>query len=580
MSYVTTPPPSVKRPRTEDNATTLPPSVKRLKKEDNIVRPNMEANLYDKGTADEDMIDKNMSGEDMSSEEVSAEETSDESERDSNSEMSFSSGEAGSPEPTTAQGTMPILPFDKEYPDPEECLETGMSVSQCQEEIEQELDDEDVYGLAKYERGARAKRRKLLKKLHATASVWGLEKMDILSLTGTDGKTTVSQKEEISNSDSKDWSKPDAVGWKSAADGSRLLPEAIELMLKFFEDRQHVNRAECEEYCLKAYLEEGVGAYEARERPLNIQAYPSECQYADSYMVEIIDTTITNPALMTQFYITPQRLDEGQLARAKEAYGNFVPEYTYVGHMGLAPNHPEELFVWRIVSPAGRPFAADGYRLGLRVNQDKYVGILKDFVDFVCEPLRLAGGSDRLSNVKDWPMVLHNHCLDVYNIIIRPDWSGIACVLLWGAPPVMTLPFGASLSGLLYLEGNPAAGTDKDGDPICKANPSLFNGYSREARELQRLWIYYLREKHSALANDPQPWHRLFEAMGQGIPTAADSNEVDNKCYGRQVDELEWDWFHFEMDPSVPGESAVACAESGRGEEDGDVDMDMDMDID
>jgi hypothetical protein len=129
---------------------------------------------------------------------------------------------------------------------------------------------------------------------------------------------------------------------------------------------------------------------------------------------------------MTQFYITPETLDEGQLARAKEAYGIFVQQYTYVGHMGLAPKHSEELFVWRIVSPAGRPIAADCYRLGLRVNQDKYVGILKQFVDFVCEPLRLAGGSDRLSNGEDWPMVLHNPRLDVYNIMILPDWSGIS----------------------------------------------------------------------------------------------------------------------------------------------------------
>ncbi|KAH8755030.1 hypothetical protein F5883DRAFT_179959 [Diaporthe sp. PMI_573] len=104
-------------------------------------------------------------------------------------------------------------------------------------------------------------------------------------------------------------------------------------------------------------------------------------------MVEIIDTAVTSPALMTQFYITPETLDEDQLARAKEAYGIFVPQYTYAGHMGLAPKHSEELFVWRIVSPAGRPIAADCYRLGLRVNQDKYVGILKQFVDFVCEPL-------------------------------------------------------------------------------------------------------------------------------------------------------------------------------------------------
>ncbi|KAH8751701.1 hypothetical protein F5883DRAFT_651866 [Diaporthe sp. PMI_573] len=94
---------------------------------------------------------------------------------------------------------------------------------------------------------------------------------------------------------------------------------------------------------------------------------------------EIIDTNTTIPAFMTQFYITPETLDEGRLARAKKAYGIYVPEYTYVGHMGLVPNHPQELFVWRIGLPAGRPIMAEVDRLGLRVNQDKYVGILEEF---------------------------------------------------------------------------------------------------------------------------------------------------------------------------------------------------------
>ncbi|KAH8742354.1 hypothetical protein F5883DRAFT_671257 [Diaporthe sp. PMI_573] len=208
-----------------------------------------------------------------------------------------------------------------------------------------------------------------------------LEKMDKLNLAEASGKTTVFQKQDISeknaesdsesDSESKtiDWSKPEAVGWESAADGSRLMPEAIELIFEFFQDRPHVNLAECEEYCLKAYLWDGVGPYEAQERPLNVYTYPFENQFRNSYMVEIIDTAATSPAFMTQFYITPETLDEVQLARAKAAYGIFVPQYTYVGHMGLAPKHSEELFVWRIVSPTGRPIAADCYRLGLRVNQ-------------------------------------------------------------------------------------------------------------------------------------------------------------------------------------------------------------------
>lgn len=493
MPSINTLPPSVKRRHSENNLTTICQSVKKLKMADNVAYPNMKANLgYDKDTSDEDMINDNMSeedvsdwedvsdkenvsnkeemshDEDMSYEEDSGEETCSESEWGSDSEMSLSLDEAGSPELPIAQGTTPILPFDKEYIHLED-WEPNESVSQCQEEIEQDLDDEDICYLARQERRVRYERNKLFKKLDA------IEKTKSLTLTGGRKK-----------GDIVDWSKPDAVGWESAADGSRLRPKAVELILEFFKYHRHLSRAECEKYCLRAYLKEGVGAHETGEQLHNIHAYPSECQYPDSYMVEIIDTTVTKPALMTQFYITPMTLDAYRLARAKEEYGNFVPEYTFVGRMGLAPKH-HELFVWRIVCPAGRPFVADADRLGLRVNQDKYVGILKDYVDFVCEPLRLAGG---LNNAKNWPLALHNPCLDASNIIVRADWSGIACVLLWGEPLVMTLPFGASLSGLVCLEGSPTGGDEGDGSPV---GPFLSSeGYSREARELQRLWMYYL----------------------------------------------------------------------------------------
>ncbi|KIW14263.1 hypothetical protein PV08_07045 [Exophiala spinifera] len=552
--------------------------------------PSSDANV----NAPDEIEDDNMSNEEDSAEDWMS---CDRRSWGSNSQMSFRSDspdEAESPESMNAQETIPILPFDKEYIPPEDCW-SEMGASDMQEEEEKELDDEAMHELAELERDVQAKRRKLLKELNATASVPGLEKMDKLTLAGVDGKMNVSRNEEITESDDegdsesdsennsksacKDLSKPDAVGWESAADGSRLLPEAIESILEFFKERPHLNRAECEEYCLKTYLMmEGDGPSEARERQLNVHAYPSESQFRNSYTVEIIDTTVTNPDLMTQFYITPESLDEDQLAQAKEAYGDFVPQYTYVGHMGMVPEHPAELFVWRIVSPAGRPIAANRYRLGLRVNQDKYVGILKQFVDLVCQPLRLAGGGGRLHDEKDWPQVLHNHLLDVFNIIVRPDWSGIACVLLWGAPPSMTLPFGASLCGLLFLlEGGP-----EDGNPISKANPSLFGTYSHEARELERLCMYYLQEKIPALADDPQAWHRLFGAMNQGIETAADwGEEVDRIGYQKQLDELRWDWFQWETKADTPkGSAVVACAESGRGGEKGDMNMHMDMDMD
>ncbi|KAI1114804.1 hypothetical protein F5Y14DRAFT_461187 [Nemania sp. NC0429] len=613
MQSVNTLPPSAKRRHSEDNVTTVLPPVKKLKKKNNVAHPNMKANLhYDKDMSDEDMSNEestsneentsdaeNMNDEENMSDfdyenvsycDSSSNETCNGSEGVSDSEMSFILDEVESRELTIAQGAMSILPCDPAYIWPDEYIlfpgaiwDPHEDVIQCQEEIEQELDDEDIDDLIERESCVREERRKLLDKLHATASVRGLEKMMSLSLTEADrqktrkGGVADSDSDSDSDNDPEDWSKPDAVGWESAADGSRLRPKAIELMLQFFKDRQHLSRAECEEYCLKSYVKENVGAHKAREQPLNIHAYPSESQYPDSYMVEIIDTAITNPVLMTQFFITHERLDHYHIARAKQEYGNFVPEYTYVGHMGLAPKH-RELFVWRIVSPAGRPFAADADRLGLRVNQDKYVSILKNFVDFVCEPLRLARGGDRLGTVKDWPLVLHNPILDASNIIVRTDWSGIACVLLWGAPAVMTLPFGASLSGLLCLEGTPEGGADMQENPHRDGPFISSKGYSREARELQRLWMYYLREKYLALAHDPQPWHRLFEGMALGMATTNDTTVLDMKRYATEVDQLKWDWFHFEMGPIVPRESTVACLEIRLKEEDNSVDMSMDID--
>ncbi|KAK2592811.1 hypothetical protein QQS21_009479 [Conoideocrella luteorostrata] len=645
MSSVPTLPPSAKRPHTENNAAILP-SAKKLKTEEYGIacsspssNAGIEANLGNEGASDE-MMDENMGDEE---EEDSGEEryyrTCDETEWGSNSQMSFSSD-------STDEARTP--PFDKEYIHPEDCL--GTSARVCQEEEEQELDDQDTYNLVKYERKVRARRRRLLKQLNATASVQGLEeKMEDLNLTRANGKTTVSQKEEIYetdsdssdsdssdsdssdsessdpdssdpdssdldssdsdssdsdssdsdssdsdssdlDSDSKDWSKPDAVrGWESAADGSRLLPEAIELVLEFFQDRPYLNRAECEEYCLKAYLNlnlrKGDSPYQAQERPLSLHAYPSESQFRNSYMVEILDTTVTNPARMTQFYITPEKLDQLRHLETILIYGEFVPKYVYFDRMGLAPKHSEELFVWCIESPAGRPFAADCHRLGLRVNHGKYIGILKHFVDLVYEPLTLhtrgVGGSDGVSGRQAWPMVPHNPRLDEYNIIIRPDWSGIACVLLWEVPPVMSLPFGASLSGLLRLEGYPLPDVGVDGNPLRRANPSLFLTYNREGRELERLCMYYLREKISFLADDdPLSWHRLFEAMNQGFATAVDLDELDRLCYARQVNELKWDWFRFEIKADdVPDERPVAyCAESESGEENGDPDADMNID--
>lgn len=548
MSSAPTLTPSTKRPRdTEDDVTDVIRSVKKLKLGDENPTPSLDtdtkADIDNKDTSDE-MSDENLGDDEGRGEDgfhltwLEAAAICNESDWGSSAQMTFSSSstdEAGSPESTMSQAPMPTFSFDKEYPDPEECF-LDSDVSAWQEEQEQELDDDEEADLDFYKEEVELTRTEQLKKLRKIRSI------------------------------------QESPRWDSARDGSRLLPEAINCILNFFREPKYVSPAECEQYCLKAYLRERSIPSEVQGRPLNVLACPSECQFPNSYMVEVIDTTIANPALMTLFYINPEKLDEAQLAKAKEAYGNFVPQYTYIGCM----QHLEDLFVWRIVSPAGRPFAADAYRIGLRANQDKYVSIVKHFVDFVCEPLRGGGGGgNRLGNGNDWPMVPHNPLLNKHNIIIREDWSGIACVLLWAVPSVATLPFGASLSGLLTLTGNPHDQGDAKNDRSYTHYPSMFKNYSREAAELERLCMYYLREKHSALASDPRPWHSLFAAMAQGVATAAHSDKLKDEVYGMQVDELKWDWFHFEMNPDVPDESA---AESGHGQEDGDADMDMDMD--
>ncbi|KAI9691241.1 MAG: hypothetical protein M1822_008861 [Bathelium mastoideum] len=471
------------------------------------------------------------------------------SEWGANSQMSASTDEAVSQD---SQEPALNLVFDREYLPPETFSDSDLSA--YEEEFERVLDENEAYEMRNYDQDVRAKRIELLARLDITASAHGLE--------------SDSNRNSI----------------------MRTGQEAIQLVLDFFQDRPHVNRADCEEYCLREYQDESVSPSETRERSLNIHAYISEFQFPNSYMVEIMDISVSSPACMTLFYITSETLDEDQLATAKKFYGDFVPQYTYVGQMGLpSESDHKQLFVWRIVCPAGRPFAADGRRLGLWANQGKYVGILRHFVDFVFEPLQLADG-DRSSDEQGWPMVPYNPRLDARNIIVRHDWSGIAGVLLWAAPPVVTLPLGASLCGLLFLEAIPYneedeytneegedtdeedEHTDEEGNPIFL--PPL-TGYSRDVYELQRVSMYYLREKVPKLMNDPKLWRRLFAAMMQGV-AAANASDLYKKCYERQVNELMWDWFHFEIDPRVSDEKAVVRAENGGKGEDGDVDMDMD----
>ncbi|KAI1847125.1 hypothetical protein JX265_014003 [Neoarthrinium moseri] len=245
------------------------------------------------------------------------------------------------------------------------------------------------------------------------------------------------------NAPLEDFSQLDGAGWKSAASGSRLQPEAI---LDFFQYHLDLQPADCAKHSLENHVI--VGSKEA------IQAYPSEFQSRRSYTVEIVDTSATDPdALMTLVHYTEEVLDQDQIRTARGAYGDFVPEYSYLGPM--SPDHPA-LFVWRIVYPRGRPFATDAYRLGQRQNHEKYVDILEHFVEFVLTP---AGG--HLPAALVWPTVPHNDRLDARNIIVRPDWKGIVSVLFWGTPPVRALPWAASLCGLLYLRWTPLPNNKK-----------------------------------------------------------------------------------------------------------------------
>ncbi|KAI0865184.1 hypothetical protein F4860DRAFT_346831 [Xylaria cubensis] len=362
---------------------------------------------------------------------------------------------------------------------------------------------------------------------------------------------------------------------KSAAESPQLQPKALQRVIDFFQGNPHVKRKACEDFCVQAYRDTVSRSYKASPcevgpdwkrpsgvlRQVGVSAYPSEFQFPGSYMVEIEVVEDSPPGLeigvertrMTLFYFTFEELAQTQIDAARSVYGDFVPEYTYAGHMGLAPEHPE-LFVWRIDCPAGSPFSTDAGYFGLRRNCKKYANILRHFVDFVVAPLGSEGGSS--INTQNWPTVLHNPRIDADNIIVRSDFSGIVGLLLWTTPPAVRLPFGASLLGLVFLEGTPlqvedaTEGSEDGNKPARKASARAIvdnfpvKSYSRDVYDLESLMLRYLQQKVPAFAQDPKLMKHIFAAMAQGVEVA-DVTDRDKEYYKHQVDRMSWDWFHF-----------------------------------
>ncbi|KAH8759493.1 hypothetical protein F5883DRAFT_145284, partial [Diaporthe sp. PMI_573] len=378
----------------------------------------------------------------------------------------------------------------------------------------------------------------------------------------------------------------------------QLQPKALQRVINFFRSNPHVKRKACEDFCKRKYRGDNMASpyktspYKTSpselgsdwkwpsglQRPPGVLAHPSEFQFDEGYMVQVEAEIVEGSGvaertgMMTMFYFTFEELDnDGQLESAREVYGDLVPDYTYVCYMGLPPGH-RQLFVWRIDCPAGQPFSTDASYFGLRRNRQMYASVLRDLVDLVAAPL--ASGSEgeksqsrrrrrrniNVQRLQAWPTALHNPSIDADNIIVRSDYSGIVGLLLWTTPSVITLPFGASLLGL--LEGTPLQvqeAVDKNFSwtfrnkpfheiPVRKTvNTFPFETYSRNAYDLERLMLHYLQAKVPALAQNPteERWKHVFAAMRQAVEVAADMTDGDKECYRHQIDRMEWDWFHF-----------------------------------
>ncbi|KAH8751045.1 hypothetical protein F5883DRAFT_692658 [Diaporthe sp. PMI_573] len=207
--------------------------------------------------------------------------------------------------------------------------------------------------------------------------------------------------------------------------------------------------------------------------------------------------------------------------------------------MGLAPDHAE-LFVWRIEFPRGRPFLADAIRLGLRENREKYAAILRQFVDFGAAPL---GDAAEAEAGRTAP---HNRLADASNMVIQSNWSGFDGLLFWAPSMTVALPLGASLCGLLWLEGVPLKDDGKK-DPAksCTVDRFPFAAFSRDVYDLETLWLEHLvrRGGMPPVEHNERPWKHLFQAMIEGVKVAANATDGDKMSYEEQVSKLAADWY-------------------------------------
>ncbi|KAL2281239.1 hypothetical protein FJTKL_11684 [Diaporthe vaccinii] len=332
-----------------------------------------------------------------------------------------------------------------------------------------------------------------------------------------------------------DWTAPDVpTDVQAAVDGSRLPLQALERVIAFFDANPDVDRGRCDAFCLEAYLS-------SSSLPCATHACVSEFQFADSYMVEMVEEVEEEEASaaddgadarMTLFCFTSAPVHEAAITAARKAYGDFVPKYTRVGALALGPGQPE-LPVFRIECTRGRPLSAEAARLTLAVNGPRYEAVLRS-TDL---------------NVVAWPTAPYNPRCGPDNLIVRPGMGGVGGLLFWPAPAPVELPLGAALCGLLPALGKPMR-PPAEIDPRSKY-PSVvdllpFQGHRRDGDRFQLPCMEQLQAQDAmpAVESDPQPWQRIFAAMAEGVDLATDIADADQPYYKHEIKILSGAWFY------------------------------------
>ncbi|KAI0466867.1 hypothetical protein F4859DRAFT_526357 [Xylaria cf. heliscus] len=341
-----------------------------------------------------------------------------------------------------------------------------------------------------------------------------------------------------------DWTAPDvATGVQAAIDGWRLSLQAIERVLAFFDAHPDVDRGRCDAFCLEVYWSSS---------PRAAHACVSEFQFADSYMVEVVEEEEDGTdddgadARMTLFWFTFDPVDEAAIAMAQRAYGDFVPKYTRVGALARGPGRPE-LPVWRIECARGRPFSAEAPRLTLAVNGGRYEAVLRSYVDFAMAPMRLLGSGSLDADA--WPTAPYNPRCGGDNAILRPGGAGFGGLVIWTAPALVELPLGAALCGLLPLLGQPMrppVAIDPESKYPYVVDPLPFQGHRRDGDRFQLPCIEQLQAQGAmpAFKSDRRPWKSIFAAMAEGVDLATDIADADKLFYKRETEILSGTYFH------------------------------------